>query len=223
MFRVTQWLSGRVGIGAGAIHCRLDRALHTAKHTARMAPPGCVAWSQRSWDEHNSCLVKVKYLHFGLCQPVPFSATLPLFDLSFPCCELPAHGHRLLETGKKVAFESFQAPDAGMGSSHPLSHLIITASLWGWFYYPYLMVGETGDQNSSIACLSLPLEPIIFSLNCADSTLDLKDKCCRWDFTKEAFPRCPKISILKNKRPGPWLVIDSHGKTHFKESFSFVN
>lgn len=95
MSRVTQRISGKAGIRAQGINCEFDRALHTAKHSSRVALSGCRAWSQRSWDEHNPCLVKVKYLHFGLCQLAPFTTAPPVLDLSFPCCWLPAHGHHL--------------------------------------------------------------------------------------------------------------------------------
>lgn len=132
------------------------------KHrTARLG-----SWSQKSWDEY-SYLVKVKSLHFSLCQLVPFTVALPVcwhLASTSTCCRMTAPGHCLSllpprKKGKEVTSDSSHAPDAGIGPSHPLSHLIGTTSPWGWFYYHYLMVeeirGQIVQQLASVSLQSL--------------------------------------------------------------------
>ena len=89
------------------------------------------------------CLVKVKCLHFGLCQLVPLAAARPVFDLSFPhCCSQPmdiAYPFPLQKKGRKwhhgVWQWSFDTPNAGVGPSHLVSHLISTVSLEVGFFF----------------------------------------------------------------------------------------
>lgn len=75
-----------------------------------------------------------------------------MFELSFHLLQAPSPWPSPLpatsQNKEGSDIDAFQAPDAGIGPSHPFSHLIVTASPEVGFIVPYLMVEEAGAQTA---------------------------------------------------------------------------